>query len=189
MAQIQPVEILTHKGKKIILRAPVGSDAEDVLKYISEVLRESEFFLTSSEEMTLTVEQEKAWIEGLLEKPRSLAIIAEYENQVVGILHFDSGHRKRIAHTGEFGMSLDSRFRDEGLGTAILKTFLAWATITPGIEKIYLKVHITNERAIALYRKCGFIQEGYFKNDLKYGENQYADSIFMSKFVKTISEK
>jgi len=183
MAILTPFEHLSRNGRKILIKSPLPEDAESILNYVRKVLTEPEYFLTSPEEVTVTLDEERNWIQKLNAGLKSLAIIAVYNNETVGMLHFDPGHRKRIEHTGDFGMSLDQDFRNDGLGTAMLNTLLAWAHETPGIEKVCLRVHSTNNRAIALYQKFGFVQEGYFKNDLKYGEDRYVDTIFMAKFV------
>jgi ribosomal-protein-alanine N-acetyltransferase len=49
------------------------------------------------------------------------------------------------------------------------------------LRKINLGVVSENISAVNLYRKLGFIQEGYFKNHLKY-DNNYYDLIRMSIF-------
>ena len=55
--------------------------------------------------------------------------------------------------------------------------------MNPVLEKIYLKVHATNGRAISLYQKLGFREEGRLVRDLKLGPNEYVDTVVMSLFV------
>ena len=117
-------------------------------------------------------------------KPSSIILVATVDSQIVGMLDFSAGHRKRIAHTGNFGVSINKYFRDDGIGKILIQTLLNWAAQHPVIEKVNLKVHATNSRAISLYQKLGFIEEGLFRNELKYSNGQYVDSVEMCKFVK-----
>jgi RimJ/RimL family protein N-acetyltransferase len=98
-------------------------------------------------------------------------------------LDFSNGRRLRIAHTGEFGMSVEKSFRDQGVGSLLLEALINWATLNATIEKIGLNVHSNNERAIALYKKMGFEVKGIRKHDLKYGDGQYVDRHVMGRFV------
>jgi ribosomal protein S18 acetylase RimI-like enzyme len=43
------------------------------------------------------------------------------------------------------------------VGTALLRTLLEWAEANPLIEKFGMEVVATNETAIRLYRKLGFV--------------------------------
>jgi RimJ/RimL family protein N-acetyltransferase len=40
------------------------------------------------------------------------------------------------------------------------------------------------DRAISLYKKYGFVEEGRHKRDIKLSPNQYIDTILMGRFVK-----
>lgn len=57
-------------------------------------------------------------------------------------------------------MMVDKNFRDKGIGKLLIKGLLDWAESNPLIEKVSLGVFSTNKRAIALYKKMGFIEEG-----------------------------
>jgi RimJ/RimL family protein N-acetyltransferase len=47
-----------------------------------------------------------------------------------------------------------------------------------------LAVFATNARAIGLYRKLGFVEEGRRPREVKFGADQYVDDILMYRFVK-----
>jgi RimJ/RimL family protein N-acetyltransferase len=97
---------------------------------------------------------------------------------------FANGHRRRISHTGEFGLSVLKKWRGQGIGEILLSALLDWARSVPDLEKINLLVHATNDRAIALYRKFGFEVEGRRKKDLKLGPGEYVDSVLMGLWIK-----
>ena len=59
----------------------------------------------------------------------------------------------------------------------------AWARQEAQMEKLGLYVFSTNERAIQLYLRKGFEIEGRCPKDIKFGENDYADTIVMGKLL------
>jgi RimJ/RimL family protein N-acetyltransferase len=70
-----------------------------------------------------------------------------------------------------------------GIGTALLQTLIDWAEANPLIEKIGMAVFANNERAIRLYRKLGFVEEGRRPREMKLGPGWYVDDVLMYRFV------
>lgn len=62
-------------------------------------------------------------------------------------------------HCGTFGMGLLPDYRGQGIGARLLTTALEAAKLA-GFRRVQLEVFATNEKAIALYRKNGFVHEG-----------------------------
>ena len=177
-------ELETKSSKVFTVRTGEPSDATQILTFARAVSAEDIYSLITLDEFTFTDEQEIAWLQQMKEKPGSLVIVAELEGEIVGMLDFTSGHRKRIAHTGDFGMSVGKAYREDGIGRAMLESLIAWVSAHPTLEKINLKVHSTNSRAISLYQKLGFIEEGRQLRDLKYKQDQYVDTVLMAMQVK-----
>ncbi len=75
------------------------------------------------------------------------------------------------------------QWRSKGIGTALLHTLIEWTEANPFIEKLGLGVFITNEKAIRLYRKLGFMEEGWRPKELKLSPEHYMDDISMYRFV------
>lgn len=183
MANYGPVTKLAKTSDVVTIRSATESDAEQVLSLAKSVFGEEIYQLTSSQEFKMTLEEEKVWIKSSLEKPLTIILIAVIDNKVTGVLDFSSGHRNRIAHTGEFGMSVAKPYRNQGVGSLLLESLFDWAKATNQIEKINLQVHANNESAIQVYKKMGFLIEGVRKKELKYSDSEYIDSILMAKFV------
>jgi RimJ/RimL family protein N-acetyltransferase len=80
-------------------------------------------------------------------------------------------------------MSIQEQFTNIGIGSSLIKKLLEWAKKDSGIEKISLEVFSNNKRAIHLYTKLGFAEEGRRKKQVKLGPNEYIDDILMSKFI------
>lgn len=173
----------SKSGADVVIRSAVKQDAAALLELSKGVIEEEIYQLTSGSEFKMTVEDEEKWIESHLANPNHLLLVAEINSRIVGVLDFSNGHRQRIAHTGEFGLSVEKGARGQGIGLLLMQGLIEWATQNPTIEKIGLYVHGNNDRAIALYKKMGFEIEGLRRRELKYGEGQYVDTIIMSRFV------
>ena len=75
-------------------------------------------------------------------------------------------------------------WRGRGVGAALLEALLEWAAASPIIERVCLEVFATNDRAIRLYEKLGFVEEGRRQRDIKLGPGRYVDTVAMYRFVK-----
>ena len=81
--------------------------------------------------------------------------LAEADGRVVGSIHVEPSPHG----FGEIGMAVARDWRGRGVGSALLETAIGWAR-EQGLHKLSLDVFAHNERAIALYRKFGFVEEG-----------------------------
>lgn len=70
-----------------------------------------------------------------------------------------------------------------GIGSVLLENVLAWA-YKAGIEKISLTVVQTNARAIDLYKRFGFTEEGVLLKDRRHKDGNYYNTVIMVKFNK-----
>lgn len=183
MAEYAPTKLKSKFGVDVLIRSAVKQDATAILELSEGVIGEEIYQLTSASEFKMTIDAQEKWIESHLSKPNHIILVAEMNSKIIGLLDFSNGHRQRIAHTGEFGMSVEKSVRDQGVGSLLLRVLIDWATKNTTIEKIGLNVHSNNERAIALYKKMGFEIEGVRKHDLKYGEGRYIDTTVMGRFV------
>ena len=156
-----------------------------MLDYTQMSHKETGFMVTLLEELNLSLDDEIKWINKTLTSPDDLAIVAEFGGKIIGIIDFQGrSQRKRLAHTGHFSMALYPDFRNDGIGALLIQALLGWAEIHPTLEKVGLAVFATNLRAIFLYKKLGFLEEGRRHKEIKFGPNEYVDDILMYKLVK-----
>ncbi len=166
-----------------MIRTGVLEDAEAVLDVQNSVISEGEYFIAVSEEFNKTSEQQRDWLRRLLENERETIIVAEMNDEVVGWIAFQSENRKRMSHKGSFGVMIRKNFRGMGMGKELIEALLDWAEANPLIEKVSLGVFSTNHRAISLYKRLGFVEEGRKIKEFKMSENEYVDDIIMYKLV------
>lgn len=166
-----------------VIRTAKLEDASSILQIQKRVVAEGMFLTTSTAEFDKTVEQHRSWIEKVLDNDKETLLVAETSKGIVGWIVFLSSNRIRLSHTGAFGMMVDKDFRNKGIGKLLIEDLLRWAESNPFIEKVSLGVFSTNERAIALYKKMGFKEEGRKIKEFKMNNGEYIDDILMYKFV------
>lgn len=84
-----------------------------------------------------------------------------------------------ISHIVRLTIVIHPSFDGQGIGMLLMDRFIKWAKETDGIEKIELLVRATNERAIHLYTKLGFREEGRLLKRIKISDGKYIDDISM----------
>jgi len=170
------------KKEDIVIRTVKSKNASSIFHIQKEVVSEGNFLTTASEEFNKTVEQQRDWIEKILQNDKEIMLVAETPKEIVGWIVFLSQNRIRLSHTGSIGMMIKKDFRSMGIGKLLMKGMLDWAEQNPFIEKVSLGVFSTNERAIALYKSMGFIEEGRKIKEFKIND-EYIDDILMYKLV------
>lgn len=169
---------------KAIIRTARIEDAEAVLDIQREVVTEKDYFIAVAEEFNKTTEEHQEWIQKIFDHERETMLVAEVDNQVVGWIVFRSQERKRMHHTGSFAIMLQKNYRNQGIGKLLIHELLSWAEQHPVIEKVSLGTFSTNTRAIELYKKLGFVEEGRKVREFKFSDNEYVDDVLMYKLVK-----
>jgi RimJ/RimL family protein N-acetyltransferase len=182
VSTIAPRTFDLRGGGTLTVRSAVEADAPALLGNLAEIL-EGPFNVTRPGEVEPSVEEEQAWIARHRDRPGALAIVAQVEGRVVGLLDFHRGDRRRLHHRGAFGMSVLAAWRRRGIGDALVATLLDWARSEPGIEKVCLAVYADNAPAIHLYEKHGFVVEGRRLREIKLDDGTYADDLLMHRFV------
>jgi RimJ/RimL family protein N-acetyltransferase len=184
MGLISPKPVVSKTRGPYLLRTAAESDAAALLNHGRDILSEGMFGVTRPEEFCLALDEERDWICAHREAPGDLALVAEAAGALAGLLFFESGPRLRQAHRGALHMSVERAWRGQGVGEAMLNALMDWAKENPVIEKVGLAVLSTNTRAIGLYKKAGFIEEGRRPREIKMGPNEYVDEVLMFRFVK-----
>ncbi len=169
-------------GEKVIIRKVNKSDAKALVEYVNIIAGQSDFLTFGVGEFDVSIEEEEKIIENSLKKDNKLFIIAEYKGEIIGNLNFSGGSRQRTVHTGEFGISVLRAYWGNKIGEELINYLINWSKKTGIIRKINLRVRTDNERAICLYRKLGFVEEGILKRDFLIDDNFY-DSLMMGLLI------
>jgi len=72
----------------------------------------------------------------------------------------------------------DKNYWSKGYGTDAMLTLLRFGFDEMNLHRIDLSVDADNARAIACYRKCGFVEEGRLRDE-RYSRGEYRDQLWM----------
>lgn len=179
------------------VRAATESDVAAMLEHRSHMAGNNPHAVTEPDEvsqdpakmleMIRDHAQKPGWIYLVaVEAPRTESTEDGSPGMILGELTFRNGNRRKVAHQGDFGISVHAEWRGRGIGRALIETLIEWATAHDTIEKIFLGALATNTRAIKLYRRLGFRKEAIRRDFFRLGPGQYVDDVIMSRWVKPI---
>jgi len=161
------------------LREATPEDAEQIINYVLRLLKDPLSNMERSEgEFNISVEEERKILQEYNEAKNAMYIVAEENNQIVGLLQCSGKNKIKTKHTVSLGISVDQEYRNRGIGRKMMEYLLDWAKNNKEIKRIELLVFETNENAIELYTKMGFEIEGR-KRKAVYKDGQYIDELVM----------
>lgn len=103
----------------------------------------------------------------------SLWLVAAQENQVIGYV----GSQTVLGETDMMNIAVHPNYRKQGIGTELIKHLID-ALTSRGSHSLMLEVRISNEAAISVYNKLGFVEVGCRKN---YYRNPKEDALILRK--------
>lgn len=171
-------DLIYPPGRVTIRRATPG-DRNAIIAGINSICAEGGAFY-------VTHFMPDAQWDAVLTRPESvpdhLLAVAEVDGCFAGSARLFPGLPHTLFHhVGELGMFVLAPYRGRGLGSGLLRYLMTQAP-TIGIEKITLVVFADNHRALHLYRKFGFVEEGCRRQQFKSG-GVYVDEVLMAKFL------
>lgn len=179
--RVNPTEVKDKKGRIVVLRNAEASDAERLMSYIKITAAETPFLMREPDEFSLTLEQERKYIQEVNESPRSLLLIGEIDGEHVGNCALMCvGAYRRYAHRCQVSVALYQKYCGAGIGEILMEAVLSEGK-KMGYEQAELEVVSENKQAIRLYRKLGFEIYGTFPNNMKYLNGIYRDAFWMMK--------
>lgn len=126
------------------------------------------------------------WRDRLDAKNERLArLVALHQGQVIGSITLEQYARVRRAHCASIGMGVAVDWQGKGVGSRLLATVLELADNWMNVQRVELSVFADNERAIALYRKFGFEDEGLLR-DYAVRDGQLVDTLSMARLRRLL---
>lgn len=168
-------------GRNCVLRNARLEDAEALIKYLKVTAEETPFLVKEPEEITLTLEQEKEFIQKRIDDEKELLLIAEIDGEHAGNCSvMATSSLSRYRHRCSLGIALYQKYCGLGIGKQMFQTILEVAKDC-GYEIAELEVVSTNIHAVHMYESFGFEIYGTQKHNMKYKDGSYADAHFMMK--------
>ncbi len=168
-------------GRTVVLRNARSEDAADLIQYLKTTSGETPYLIREPEEVTITEENEKQFIQAKIDAERELMLVAFIDGRHVGNCSLMSiAPYKRYRHRCDVAIALYKEYCGCGIGKSMLQTVLDVAK-SAGYEQAELEVMAGNKAAIALYEKLGFEKFGTFPDNMKYNDGSYMDAYWMIK--------
>lgn len=165
------------EGKLINLRAREMDDLERNYRWIND--REVTRHLVVRYPVSLAAEE--AWMRDGVSQPmgwgRVFFAIETKDGEYIGNIDFHAmSAEQRKARLGV--MIGEKSHWSKGYGTDAMLTFLRFAFDEMNLHRMDLTVDADNPRAIACYRKCGFMEEVRMRQ-ARYARHEYGDELVM----------
>lgn len=169
----------TKAGERYKIRNLEGTDTKSLMDYINVLSAERTFILRQGE--VITLEDEERFVASQLEavsRKKAVHLVVECNGAVVGASQINLKNGVHC-HVGHLGISLLAGYRDQGIGTTLLRISLDEARRRlDGIRIVDLTVFAVNNRAMHLYTKLGFREFGRLPKAISYN-GAYVDEVYM----------
>ena len=166
-------------GKLVRLRAVEAGDLDRYLAWVND--REVLEYMAALG-LPISRAQEEDWLQCAMRQTTApeitLAIETIDEGRHIGsvALHNVSP----LSGKATLGIMIgDKSCWSRGYGTDAIVTLLGFAFDEMNLHRVALEVHEENARAIACYRKCGFVEEGRLRHE-RFRHGEYRDTLIMA---------
>ena len=168
-------------GRTIVLRNARPEDSADLIKYLKTTSAETPYLIRDPEEITITEEKERNFIQAKIDAERELMLVAFIDGKHIGNCSLMSiAPYRRYSHRCDVAIALYKEYCGCGIGKTMLQTVLDVAK-NIGYEQAELEVMAENKNAIAMYEKLGFQKFGTLPDNMKYADGSYLDAYWMMK--------
>ena len=157
-------------------------DALELVRLRREVLAEGRWFISRPEEAVLDVERETERIQRLASTSNAGLWVARVDRVVCGLLLLEAPPFHRTRHVVKLEILVAASHRGQGIGRALLAHGQDWVRSHDLVEKIGLNVFADNERALALYRAAGFVEEGRRVGEYRMEDGSRRDDVLLCWF-------
>jgi RimJ/RimL family protein N-acetyltransferase len=171
-------QIKLKNGDTAIIREAIKSDAKALVDYVNTISGETDFMTFGPGEFGMSIEQEESYLNNASIQRNAIYLIVEAGGRIIGSLNFSGGARPRVAHTGEFGVSVLEEYWGNGIGTELIKYLIKWSKESGVVRKLNLRVRTDNSKAIRLYKQLGFVEEGVKTREFQI-KGKFYDSMLM----------
>jgi RimJ/RimL family protein N-acetyltransferase len=160
-----------HSAQSPLVEPLTASEADAFFRYLSDHLSDNGsehtgYFVPLPQDTSrLPADREQAFRKGLdvpVDEPgwRRAWILREPNGHIIGHVDLRAHPESFAEHRCLLGMGVDRKYRNQGYGAVLVAHARAWAATQSRLEWIDLNVLSSNERAIRLYSRVGFMKTG-----------------------------
>lgn len=107
-------------------------------------------------------------------------LVAEQDANPVGHGLLEPAPLAARAHVFWLTLVVHPGHTDRGIGKLLLDALLDWAERDTRVHKVELRVRSSNQRAIGLYRRFGFVEEGRISKHIHLSDGSFVDDVMMA---------
>ena len=174
-----------NDGRRWTLRPGRPTDGRALARLFADVRTEGRWLITTPGAISET--SEAFWIGELIRAEESMVLVAEADGEVVGNVLVSVDRGRATEHIGVLSICIAADWRDVGIGTELVSGAQTWAR-ERGLRKLSLGVFPDNERAIAVYERCGFVREGVRRQQYR-SNDAYRDELLMAWFPEEARDR
>lgn len=171
-------------GEKIRLRLMCSEDTETIVRWRNNPRVRQNFIY----QRPFTKEGHENWIKTMVDTGKVVQFIIEdlADKRPVGSVYFRDIDREY--EKAEYGIFIgEDDAVGKGFGSEAARLAVAYGFEELRLHKIFLRVFADNAAAVRSYEKAGFVQEGYFKDEVRI-KGQFRDLVFMAILNPNTSE-
>jgi [ribosomal protein S5]-alanine N-acetyltransferase len=125
-------------------------------------------------------EETRQWIELCISRSNGYEQMAIETEEGKHIGWVDIKNIDKLNKHGELGIAIgDKEYWGKGYGLSAMKEMLHYGFTRLGLNKIWLRVEVDNEKAIKSYKRMGYVEEGILRQD-RFREGEFVDRLRMS---------
>lgn len=159
-----------HEATQIVVRAFRSEDAPALtdIRHQPEVMR-----YTPSMPSERALDYQARW------GANDHVMVAEVDGRVVGFAGLHIRERKQ-RHSAWLGIAVHDEFARRGVGRALMHALVELADSSIGLVRVDLEADVRNTRAIEMYRRFGFVEEGRLRRAY-FSDGEYVDAVLMAR--------
>lgn len=163
------------------IRQVEKADAKLLLDLLYRLDSETAFMLLEPGERKTTLAEQQMIIESFINDKSKQMIVAIDNEQARGFIVGIGNTTKRNRHSLYCVIGIEQKSTGKGLGKQLLYELENWS-VRHNMTRLKLTVMCHNERAVGLYKSCGFNIEGIKKHALRVA-GRYVDEYYMAKLL------
>ena len=161
-----------------LIRLANGNDADGLTNLMKLLATMSPYLLFENDEVPDTTTLSRM----LNASNRDIVLVADQKKALVGYLGIRIGALRRVRGVGHLAMGVLSESRRNGIGSKLISEAMK-VSVERGLHRIELRVDQENSQALSLYKRHGFIEEGFAKM-AAIVDGRFVSKIIMAKIIQ-----
>lgn len=182
-SKLTPTENTGQANNKntYIIRSIETDDARSFINLQEEIFAETTFNYFEPNEQALSVQKVRKLMAEWRKQKNATIQLCIFNGLFAGYSILQGNTASKTKHISTIQIAVKQDFANKGVGTALLNDAEKWAKENE-IERLEASIMLTNQRALSLFEKQGYNNEGTRIKAVKVND-AYVDELYFSKFI------